>query len=139
MGGTKEMPEFNDKWKRTIKVIVPPNDWDKIEQQITYLDPYCCYIVSPTHVWTQAFRTSEMNAKTVRKLLSTHPELIESDGKADPVKRIAIARFMKDAGWLYLAKEEIDSLKKAVPGPLAKDAQEQLDKLQKDIDHGAAE
>ena len=139
MGGTKDLPDFNDKWRRTIKVIVPPNDWDKIDQQITYLDPYCCWIVSPTHLWTQAFRTSEMSPKLIRKLLSTHPELVEADGKPDPVKRIAIARFLLDAGWLYLAKEEIENLRKAVPGPLAKEPQEQLDKLQKIVDHAAAE
>jgi pimeloyl-ACP methyl ester carboxylesterase len=137
---TKESPDFNDKWQRTMKVIVSAdNDWELIEQQITYLDPYCCFIASKTHTWTQAFRTSEMNAKTVRKLLSTHPDLKEVPGKPEPMKRIAIARFMKDAGWLYMAKEEIDNLKKAVPGPLPKDAQEQLDKLQKEVDHGAAE
>jgi pimeloyl-ACP methyl ester carboxylesterase len=139
MGGTKEMPEFNEKWRRTIKVIIPPNDWDKIDQQVTYLDPYCCWIVSPTHVWTQTFRTSEMSPKMIRKLLSTHPELVEKDGKPDPMKRVAIARFMKDAGWLYLAKEELEALKKAAPGPYAKDAQEQFDQLQKSIDVAAAE
>lgn len=139
MGGTREMPDFDAKWRRTIKVIIPPNDWDKIDQQVTYLDPYCCYIVSPTHLWTQSFRTSEMNPKTVRKLLSTHPELVEKDGKADPIKRIAIARFLKDAGWLYMAKEELDKLKKDAPGPYAKDAVEQLEKIQKDVDVAAAE
>ena len=139
MGGARELPEFNDKWKRTMKVTIPPNDWDRIDQQITYLDPYCCYIVSTSHTWTQAFRTSEMNPRTVRKLLSTHPELVEADGKADPLKRIAIARFLKDVGWLYMAKEEIEKLKKDVPGPMAKEAQEQLDKLQKEVDHAAAE
>ena len=35
MGGTKDLPDFNEKWRRTIKVVVPPNDWDKIDQQIT--------------------------------------------------------------------------------------------------------
>jgi pimeloyl-ACP methyl ester carboxylesterase len=138
MNGIREMPDFNDKWRRTIKVNVPFNDWDKIDQQITYLDPYCCFIVSPTHVWTQSFRTAEMSPKEVRKLLSTHPELIEADGKVDPIKRLAIARFLKDVGWLHAAKEDMDKLKKAAPN-MSKEAQESFDKLQKELDAGAAE
>lgn len=139
MGGAKSTPDFNAKWRRTIEVKVPPNGFDRIEQQVTYLDPYCCFVVSPTHSWSQAFRTSEMDPQKVRKLLSTHPELAEPDGKPDPLKRIAIARFMKDVGWLFVAKQEVERLKKDVPGPLAKDAQEQLDKLLKDIDAATAE
>lgn len=131
-------PEFDAKWKRTVKVLVP-GGFELIQQQVTYLDPYCCFIVSPTHLWSQSFRTSEMVPQTVRKLLSTHPELAEADGKPDPVKRIAIARFMKDVGWLYLAKEELDQLKKVVPGALAKEAQDEFDRLQKDLDAAVAE
>lgn len=138
LGGAVASPDFNDRWKRVLQVRVP-GGIDRIEQQVTYLDPYCCFIVSPTHLWSQTYRTAEMDPKKVRKLLSTHPELAEPDGKPDPIKRIAIARFMKDAGWLYLAKEEVANLKRAVPGPFAKEAQEQFDKLQKDIDQATAE
>jgi len=139
MNGIKDIPDFDAKWRRTMKVSLPGNDWDKIDQQVTYLDPYCCYIVSTTHIWTQSFRTNELNPKMIRKLLSTHPELVETDGKPDPTKRVAIARFMKDVGWLNLAKEELETLKKADPGPYAKEAQEAFEKLQKDIDQTAAE
>ena len=90
MNGIKEQPDFNEKWKRTLKVSLPGNDWDKIEQQVTYLDPYCCYIVSPTHLWTQSFRTNELSPKMIRKLLSTHPELVETGGKVEAAKRIGI-------------------------------------------------
>jgi len=133
----KELPDFNAKWKRTIEVQVP-GGFDRIDQQVTYLDPYTCYVVSPTHIWTQTFRTIEMDPLRVRKLLSTHPDLIEADGKPDPLKRVAIARFLKDVGWLYLAQEEIAKLKE-VPAPLPKEAQEQLDKLVKEVDAAAAE
>ncbi|HXD87552.1 MAG TPA: PHB depolymerase family esterase [Urbifossiella sp.] len=139
MGGTKKITEFDAKWRRKMKVIVPPNDWDLIEQQITYLDPYRCNISSPTHQWSVAYRTTEMGLKDVRKLLSMHPALAEAPGKPDPIKRIAIARFIKDAGWLATANAEIAKIKKECPAPLAKDAQEQLDKLQKDVDIAAAD
>jgi len=139
MTGIKDAPDYDEKWRRTMKVSLPNNDWDKIEQQVTYLDPYCCYIVSTTHLWTQTFRTNELHPQMVRKLLSTHPELVEKDGKTDPAKRVAIARFLKDVGWLNAAKDELDALKKAVPGPYSKETQEAFDALGKQVDQGAAE
>ena len=78
---TKSSTEFNDKWYRTIEVRVPLG-WDKIEQQITYIDPYFTYMVSPTHLWRATYRTNEIDPQKIRKLLSTHPELAEPDGQA---------------------------------------------------------
>jgi hypothetical protein len=133
----REAADFDAKWRRTITVNVPLG-FDRIEQQITYLDPYTCWIISPTHLWRVAYRTSEMEPAKVRKLLSTHPELIEPDGKPDPIKRVAIARFMKDAGWLQLAQDEVARIRE-IPGPLPKDAQEQFDKLLKELDVAVGE
>jgi pimeloyl-ACP methyl ester carboxylesterase len=133
----REAAEFNDKWRRTITVNVP-GGFDKIEQQITYLDPYFCYLWSPTHIWRLAYRTSELDPKMVRKLLSTHPELVEEPGKPDPEKRIAIARFMLDTGWLKYAKDDLDMIRKTFTGGLPKNVQEALDKLAKDIDVATA-
>ena len=137
-GGAGNPPDFNAKWQRTLKVNVP-GGFELIDQQVTYLDPYSCFISSPTHYWAQTYRTSEMDPNKVRKLLYTHPQLAEPDGKPDPLKRIAIARFLKDVGWLQFAKEEVARLKKDIPGPLAKDAQEQFDKFQKELDVATAE
>lgn len=139
MSGTKSISEFDAKWRRKLKVTIPPNDWEVIEQQITFLDPYRCNIHSPTHQWSLAYRTTEMGLKDVRRLLSLRPELAEAPGKPDPVKRIAVARFLKDAGWLAEAHKEVGQIKKDFPGPLPKETQEQLDQLQKDVDRSAAE
>ena len=128
-----DAPEFDDKWRRTLKVRVPAG-FDLIEQQVTYLDPYSCFIVARSHLWAQTYRTSEMDPGQVRKLLATHPDLAEPDGKADPTKRVAIARFLKDVGWLYLAKEEIARLEKEAPKPWSKEATEEFDKFQKEMD-----
>jgi pimeloyl-ACP methyl ester carboxylesterase len=130
---SRKTPDFDDKWKRTIEVNVA-GGFERIEQQVTYLDPYCCFIVSPTHLWSQAFRTSEMDPVFVRRLLDTHPELAEPDKKADPLKRVAVARFYKDVGWLKLAKDEFDGLPKLAPGPYPKDTQEQVDAFAKELD-----
>lgn len=138
-GEFKGVTEFNDKWRRTLEIRLPGGFFQPVEQQVTYLDPYTCWIVSPTHSWRLAFRTSEMGPEKARKLLATHPELAEKDGKADPLKRVAIARFLKDAGWLQAAKDEVEALQKALPGPYSKEAQEEFDKLQKELDQAVAE
>src|SRR5262245_50716753 len=138
LGARGAPPDFNAQWKRTFEVNVP-GGFDRIEQQVAYLDPYTCFVVSTTHLWSLAFRTSEMDPYKVRQLLYTHPELAEPDGKCDPIKRVAIAQFFIHAGWLQLAKEEVDRLKKDHPAALPKDAQEQFDKLTKDLDHATAE
>ena len=62
--------------------------------------PVLIYMVSATHLWRLAYRTNEWDPKTVRALLVMHQELAEPDGKCDPLKRIAIGKFMLDAGWL---------------------------------------
>jgi hypothetical protein len=50
-----------------------------------------------------------------------------------------IAKFLLDAGWLQVAKDEIDKIKREFVGPMNKDAQEQFDKIQQEIDQGTAE
>ena len=69
----RKMPEFDAKWRRVIELNVP-GSFERVEQQVTYLDPYCCFVSSPTHLWTITYRTSEMEPALVRKLLSTHPD-----------------------------------------------------------------
>ncbi len=134
----KDLPDFDEKWRRTVDLQVP-GGFLRVVQQVTYLDPYSCFLVSPTHLWGQTFRTSEMDPKKVRKLLSTHPELVEQPGKPEPLKRIAIARFMKDAGWLYMAQQEIEQLKKDAPGEWSKEAKEEFAKFEKEMDAATGE
>lgn len=135
--GFEDLPDFDAKWRRTLKAKAP-GTFHQITQQVTYLDPYCCFVVSTNYFWTQTFRTSEMDPQKVRKLLLTHPTLSGKDAPAEPLPRLAVARFMLDAGWLQLAKEDVERVRKDYPGPLAKEAQEQLDQLAKDVDGAVA-
>ena len=68
----RKMPDFDDRWKRTIELTVV-GGFERVEQQVTYLDPYCAFVSSPTHLWTIGYRTSEMDPALVRKLLATTP------------------------------------------------------------------
>lgn len=135
---TKSSTEFNDRWLRTIEVRIPGGGWDKIEQQITYMDPYFVYMVSPTHYWRQTYRTSEMDPQKIRKLLSVHPELVETDGKPDAARRVALAKFMLDVGWLQLAQDDIAGIRKAFPTGIPADAKESFDSLVKEVDAATA-
>ena len=136
--GFDELPDFDPKWKRTLTARAGTGGFHKITQQVTHLDPYCCYVVSTTHFWTQTFRTSEMGPEKVRKLLVSHPLLAEEPGKPDPLKRLAVARFMLDAGWLQPARDDLERVRKDFPGTLPKEAQEALDKLARDMDGAVA-
>jgi Esterase PHB depolymerase len=134
---TKASTEFDAKWHRNIDVRVPLG-WERIEQQLTYIDPFYTYIISPTHLWRVAYRTSEFDPQKVRKLLSTHPELVEADGKPDASKRVAVAKFMLDIGWLQLAKDDLDKLRRDFPGGIPKDAKEAFDALAKEVEVATA-
>lgn len=135
----KPPPEFDAKWQRKLKVYEPQGGFNFVGQQITHLDPHTCFVVSTTHAWRLAYNTVELGPEQARKLLSLHPQLAEPPGQPDPAKRLTIARFLKDAGWLMPAKQEVEELKKLFPGGLPKEAGEQADALLKDIDRATAE
>ena len=134
---TKSSTEFNDNWVRTITVRVPLGI-DKIDQQVTYIDPYFTYMWSSTHIWRVGYRTTELEPAKLRRLLKSHPELRESDGKPDPLKRLALVKFWLDAGWLALAKEDLEDFRKTFGGGLGKQAQEEYDRLVREIDTATA-
>jgi hypothetical protein len=140
LAATIKTTDFNDRWIRSIHVKVPETRAPEvIEQQITYMDPYYIRLISPTHLWRVAYRTNEWDPKLVRKLLLMHPDVAEPDGKCDPLKRVALAKFMLDAGWLQMAKDEMDRLGRDFKGEMAKEAREQRDGLQREIDEATAE
>ncbi len=134
---TKSSTEFNEHWIRTITVNVPLG-FDKIDQQLTYIDPYFTYMWSSTHIWRVGYRTTEMDPAKLRKLFTSHPELKEEPGKPDALRQLAVAKFWLDAGWLKLAKEDLRRIQTTFSGGLPKDAQDAFDKLAREIDTATA-
>lgn len=127
--------DFNDNWRRTLEVKSADGNFTKIEQLVTYLDPNSCYVASTSHNMRVAYHTPEMDPKQVRQLLANHPDLKDKDPlKPDPTKRLAIAVFMKDAGWLKSAKEEIERAHKEIPGIWDKDALDREEKVKSEIE-----
>lgn len=127
------------RWYRKISVKVVGAAPEVIDQQIVYMDPWYLLIRSASHRWNQTYRTAEWDPKLVRRLLMGHPQLAEPDGKCDPLKRVMLAQFLLDAGWLQLARDELDRLKREFTGEMTKDAKDQHDKLLKNVDDATAE
>lgn len=138
-GPVIKIGEFNSRWVRTLTLDVAFSPPVPVEQQIIHMDPYWMLIYSPTHKWRLTFRTAEWDPKDIRKLLMMHPDLAEPDGKCDPGKRVMLAKFLLDAGWLQFAKAEVERLKRDFTAELPKDVKEEHDKLLKAIDQNTAE
>ncbi len=151
LGKLSKVGEFNAKWLRVLYFDLPPSNtapggsFERVEQQVTYLDPYYMMMASPTNIWVYGQLTAEEDPKVVLKLLRTHPDLKDPDGKVDPMRRMAIAAFFKDIAalakvrrakddWLDLARQELDRLKKDAPGPWDKEANDRYDALREEID-----
>ncbi|MCS7022565.1 MAG: hypothetical protein NZU63_12140 [Gemmataceae bacterium] len=133
-----EATDFNSQWRRRLKVTAPAG-FESIDQQITYIDPYFIYLVSPTHLWRSAYRTNEWDPGLVRRLLSMHPELAEKEGQPDVARRIALARFTLEAGWLALALEDIAAIRRLFPGGVPPAVKEEFDALVREADIATAE
>jgi len=126
--------DFGENWRRSIRVNFPDGKYDTIDQQITYISPSRIYITSTTHGWRQAYITKEFSPTVLRMLLGAHPKLKDENGKVNPKRRMLIAEFFQEVGWLTLARSEIAQLKKDAPPPWDKDADAQLVELEVSLD-----
>ena len=142
----KSQTDWSDNWTRTLDTLLVEGGRQVITQQVTRLDAYSFTIGSPTDDLTQAFHTFEESPATVRRWLSTHPELRDPPPKEklDPGRRLLIAGFLKDVAafdgtrrqvaWLRAARAELALLKKDSPGTWEKKHTERFDALTDDID-----
>lgn len=133
--GEMRLSEFNSAWRRTMEIGPKGPGATKIDQIITFLDPNTVYVVSTSHQWRQAYDTKDFGTETIRKLLSTHPETRDSIfGFVDPLRRIAIARFLMEVGWIAAARADLEKLKRDAPWAWSAEATEKYDKLVAEID-----
>jgi dienelactone hydrolase len=144
--GTQPLPgslqlkalDFDADWKTQFRIETGNGHWQIIKLHLTYLDPHTAFIVSSSHRWRLTYDTKEFGPVYARKLLVTHPELVEKDGKGVPAKRVAIAQFMKDAGWFDAARQELEKAKVDCPPPWPADVTERADRLRAAINRDAA-
>lgn len=132
--GELQAPDWKPDWTRTVKVKLAGGNYELIDQMISYLGPDSMYVVSTTHRWSQAFDPREFPPENILAMLRTHPDLKDPADGVDPLRRLKIATFLKDTGWLVLARQEIAKLKKDAKTPWPKEATERLDQLLGEID-----
>jgi pimeloyl-ACP methyl ester carboxylesterase len=151
LGSLDKIGDFDAKWRRMLEFKIPPNPrtpgggFERVQQQVVHLDPHYTIMVATTHIWHCGFLTAELDPKLVLKLLRTHPDLADPDGKVDPMRRMKIAEFFKDIAalanvrratddWLVIARQELDQLRKDAPGKWDREADERYDALREEID-----
>lgn len=132
--GEMKTTDFDENWRRVVKIKHSAGNYHEVKQMITFLDPYTCSVSSTSHNWRLAFHTKELEPDLVKRLINSHPELIEEEGKPDPVKRLAKATFFKDTGWLKMAQDELDQAREDIPGAWPPEQAEELEKLRQEID-----
>lgn len=127
--------DFDAEWKTKFRIKLGNGQWDEIKLHLTSLDPTTAFILSSSHRWRLCFDTRELGPAYTRKLLVTHPDLID---QKNPLVRIAIARFFREAGWLDDAQAELDRAHKEIPGDWPAKALEQADQLKALLDRSIA-
>ncbi len=132
--GELTAPDWEANWTRTLKVKLGGGRYELIDQTISYLGPDSMYVFSTSHSWSQAYDTREFPPENILKLLRTHPELADPEGGVDPLRRMKIATFLKDIGWLVLARQELAKLKADLKTPWPKEATDRYDQLVGEID-----
>jgi hypothetical protein len=105
---------WNEKWERVVK-IRGPNTAADVPQRISFLTPYYLRADSLRYRWPVLYFTREYDPDTIRTLLAAHPDLKLSGDSGDATKRLRIARFLLQAGWLEHADQEYAAITRDFP------------------------
>jgi len=128
-----DSPRWKANWTRTMR-LTTAGGYENVDQRINYIGPDAMFIYSTTHKFRQAYDTRELAPEYVTNLLRTHPDLEDPSGGVDPIRRLKIATFLKEVGWLVPARRELEKLKADLKGPWPKDVTARRDQLLKEID-----
>lgn len=111
----EEPTDWNDKWERSLKVNVTkpfPGSF-QMQQRLVRLTPEHIFIQTLTHNWDLYYLTKEFEADEIRSLLEKYLAS-KKDLKAFD-KRMQIARFLHQAGWLDEAERDLDNMLQQFP------------------------
>ena len=110
----KELPAFDKKWERTIKVQVTSSGSTRIAdvpQRLIMLTPRFMFIQSLNRRWDMWFYTKEMGVEALTKLVTDfydhHKRYKERTAEE---KEFMLASFLEQAGHLEAAQKHVDSL-----------------------------
>ncbi len=111
-----DVKPWDDNWNRNVKLIPSGVNKPEVAEQ-------CVFSMTPNFVWVRArnfgwdamYTTRELGPDQIYSLLISHESLREKGGRPDLKKRLTIARFMRQAGWLDQAEEQLTQLAKDLP------------------------
>ncbi|MBY0523105.1 MAG: hypothetical protein K2R98_06885 [Gemmataceae bacterium] len=120
VGEIQEVGPFDVRWDRDFKFFANPGGVTVSRQKMTVLTPHYARVDAGKHRWAMMYLTRELGPDVVRQLLHSHPDLKEKEGRADPLKRQRVFRFLKQVGWYEHAELELDDWLKDAPAQKAK-------------------
>jgi predicted esterase len=116
--GVEETTPWNDRWDRTITLRTEGSPLT-LPQHIDRLTPHSVTVRSiARYRWSCQYLTSELGPETVQRLLAAHPEFTKPRDKTPKgvaARRLRLASFYIQAGWLDLAESELNQLARDVP------------------------
>jgi pimeloyl-ACP methyl ester carboxylesterase len=126
---------FDLKGKRKFTYMAADGRPEKVDQQVSKLDPLVMRVSATRMNWDAYYLTNEYDPATVRKLLVNHPLIQKKDDAGEAGRRFRIFKFFVQAGWYIAAEEELAGI--AADFPAEKEridtARENLHKLR--VDH----
>lgn len=126
-----DITAFKDNGRRFFKYMAADGRPERLEQQISILNPLFTRVSALKLSWDAYYLTSEFDPVTMRKLLVNHPDMKSKDDVGEAGRRFRIFRFFVQAGWYGAAEEELTGIAESFPAEKQRiaDARENLHKL----------
>ena len=110
----KEVPKFDKKWERTLKLEVKGSNGPRIaemRQRIIILTPRFMFVQTLDRPWDMWFATKELGVAELSKLVTDFYDYRKMfKDQTSEEKEFMLARFLQQAGHLEVAQKHIDSL-----------------------------
>jgi pimeloyl-ACP methyl ester carboxylesterase len=134
---------FDDNWYRTFRFNTLNGQPYAIKQHLGMISPFCARVdasynpkTTVQYRWSACYLTKELSPETVRDILQNHPSIkIDSRMAAGEqfARKLKIAHFLAQTGWLREAGQDLDNLAKEFPDE--KEAMDTARKILKQL-HG---
>ncbi|HEV2948038.1 MAG TPA: hypothetical protein VGX70_11725 [Gemmataceae bacterium] len=130
-----EISPFDEKWKRTFRYMAGDGRPERVQQQLTLLNPQFARVSATRMSWDAYYLTNEFDPATIRKLLASHPSMQSKNDAGESGRHFRIFRFFVQAGWYIAAEEELTDIASKFPEEKERisSARENLYKLR--VDH----
>jgi pimeloyl-ACP methyl ester carboxylesterase len=108
----ESVSDWNNKWERTLKVRTDRGQFD-MTQRLTLVTPRAILGLSIGYDWDFGYLTQEFGPELTRSLLEKYYR--DKKEFKEHEKRLQIATFLKQAGWLEYADKELEEAANEFP------------------------